>query len=238
MNPSRTMMAVLILALAPLLRAQTSSLYLDESASQPPPPPVSGNTPPERLSPAIARTSLAAVRLPEPHRFAIHDLITIVIRESTESDSKSNLNTKKEENINGEISAFPNLNLSDLLQFKLKGGDLTNGPKVNITGSKDFKGDGEAKRSDTFTSRVTGQIIDVKPNGTLVIEARKFIQTDKETLEMVLTGTCRKEDVAADNTVLSTQLYDLHLSKNHKGEIKSGTNKGWLTKLFEGIFAF
>jgi flagellar L-ring protein precursor FlgH len=240
MRISRTNIALILLALAPSLRAQSSSLYVDDTGVQPPPPltMVAGQAPPDRLSPAIARMSLAAVRLPEQHKFALQDLITIVIRESTESDSSSNLDTKKESNYDAAITSFPNLNLGELLQGQLNGSTLTNPPKVAINSKKDFKADGEAKRSDTFTSRVTARIIDVKPNGTLVLESRKFIKTDDESLELILTGTCRKEDVTIDNTVLSTQIYDLHLIKNHTGELRKGTKKGWLTKLFDGIVGF
>ena len=63
--------------------------------------------------------------------------------------------------------------------------------------TQDYKSQGDASRKDTFTSRVTAQVLDVKPNGTLVLEARKFIRIDTETLNIVLTGTCRKDDIAS-----------------------------------------
>ena len=62
--------------------------------------------------------------------------------------------------------------------------------------------------------------------------------SDQETLELVLTGTCRKEDVRSDNTVLSTQLYDLHLVKKHTGDVRRATRKGLLGRILETIFSF
>jgi hypothetical protein len=101
-----------------------------------------------------------------------------------------------------------------------------------------FEGEGEYRRTDTFSGRIQSRVIDVKPNGTLVLEARKYIQNDDETLEMVLTGLCRAEDVTAANTILSTQLYDLRLVKEHTGELRRSTRKGILTRVFETIFNF
>jgi hypothetical protein len=38
--------------------------------------------------------------------------------------------------------------------------------------------------------------------------------------------------------VLSTELYDLHLDKQHKGELKKTTKKGFITNFFDALFGF
>jgi len=220
--------------------AQSSSLYIVQDNSAPADSIANSTTDASyALSPAVSRVSLAAVRLPEPRAFSIHDLITIIVRESTTSDSESSLDTEKKTKLTGKISAFPNLQLRDLLNFQLRPSDMDEGqPAVDIISSTKFEGDGEYERKDTFITRITARIIDIKPNGTLVLEARKFIQSDKESLSMLLTGTCRKQDVTVDNTILSTQIYDLNLVKNHQGELRSASKKGVLTKFFEILFNF
>ena len=217
--------------------AQSSSLYVTETPAQ---RPVRRDPaePVDPLSPAIARASLAAVPMPEPRQYAVHDLVTIVVRESTESDSSSKLDVTKDSKFNGEVKAFPHLHMDELLKGFIQGGDLTDGPKIDAKMKKDFQGDGEAKRSDSFTDRITARIIDIKPNGTMVLEARKHTKTDDESLDMVLTGTCRKQDVTISNTILSTQLYDLHLDKAHGGELRKSTKKGWITKTLDTVFGF
>lgn len=93
-------------------------------------------------------------------------------------------------------------------------------------------------RTDTLTARITGEVVDVKPNGTLVVQARKSIRTDEEEQQFVMTGICRAEDVAADNTVLSNQMYDLQLQKNHKGTVRSATKRGLLGQLLDFVNPF
>lgn len=218
--------------------AQTSSLYLDpEAAPQKRYATINGIA--DRLSPHISQTSIAAVRLPAPRQFGIHDLITIIVRESIENESESDIETEKSATVQGTIPAFPNLQLRDLLNLQLGQSSMDDGqPSVNINLSNDYEGSGEYERKDTFTTRITSRIIDIKPNGTLVLEARKFIQSDEETINVILTGTCRKEDIAGDNTVLSTQIYDLNLVKQHTGELRKATKKGLITKFFETLFNF
>lgn len=226
--------AIPMLAHGEPVRSQSSSLYVQRVEDVAAPRPAHRAQPAdplrERLAPAIAMSSLAAVRVPEPRKYAVHDLVTIIVREATENDSKAKLETDKESKLEGEVSDWPDaLNVFDLSAKK---------PKVGVDFKKNFEGDGTFKRSDTFTTRITAKIIDVKPNGLLVLEARRDMRTDKESVAMILTGTCRPQDVAGDNTVQSTVLSDLRLIKEHDGELRNATKKGILTQVLEGLFAF
>ncbi len=215
--------------------AQSSSLYVEADSTSI----LNRSNLENRLSPEIARVSLVAAALPEPREFSVHDLITIIVRESIEADASSSISTEKETTISGQLTQFPDLRPEKLLQLKLDRGDLAgNEPAVDVTYTGEFEGDGDYQRSDSFTTRMTARIVDIKPNGTLVLEARKRIQSDEESVTILLTGTCRKDDISASNTVLSTQIYDLQLVKEHKGELRRATKKGLLTKVFETIFNF
>ena len=239
MNRNRTTAIAMFMVLSGGLAAkgQSSSLYLDESSIPLNLHQNSGMI--DRLSPHVAKVSIVAVRAPEPRLFAVHDLITVIVRESIKNESEGELETEKEVTLTGSIPAFPNLNLSDLANLQLEPSLYEKGvPRLDISLNKDFEGEGSYERKDTFTTRLTARIIDIKPNGTLVLEARKLIQSDEEILNIVLTGTCRKEDVTVDNTVLSTQIYDLKLIKEHEGEIRKATKKGLITKFFDVLFNF
>lgn len=232
----RLLTTTLLLIMTSMVFAQSSSLYVEQP--QPVTPTLSANGRPNRLAPPIGRDSFTAVSMPTPRKYAVHDLITIIVREATETDIEAELETDKSTDIQGSITAMPRLNITDLLNLQLRDNVISDPPTVNVTFDKGFKGDGEYNRKDTFTSRITAKIIDVKPNGTLILEARKFIKSDKESLEMVLTGTCRKDDVTIANTVLSTQMADLQITKKHGGEIRRATKKGILTRVLEIIFNF
>lgn len=239
MLPTMAMLGVMTLT-GQAAFGQSSSLFVQEG-DQPPvqrPRASDGKEPVAYMSQSIARTSLTAVRMPEPRVVALHDLVTIIVREATEADSSSSLDTSREFDQSAELTDIPRLRLMNEIVGLFSATDLVDDPKLGVKADREFKGEGDYARKDTFTTRITGRVIDVKPNGTIVLEARKYIKSDKETLEMVLTGTARVRDIAVDNTILSTQLYDLHLEKSHKGEIKKAAKKGILTKVFETIFDF
>ena len=217
---------------------QSSSLYVQDTVPQAAPQ-VMADGSPARLSPAIAAVSMAAVRRPEPRAFAVHDLITVIIRESVANDSTASLEASRESSYDGEIANFPALDVWRLLQMQLRPSSMSDGtPKLGVEFEREFEGEGSFRRQDTYTSRVTARVIDIRPNGTLVLEARRYIKTDAEAVRITLTGTARKEDVTANNTLLSTQIYDLHLVPEHERELRKSTKKGILTKFFDALFDF
>lgn len=230
--------AMLSLAICSLSFGISSSLYLTQPETVAAPiRNARGQISP--LAPAIAQTSFTAVPIPKPRKFAVDDLVTIIIQESQQTQFNATLDTQKKNDVQGAITDFPNLQLSKLLQFQLSPSSMSNGPvKLGVTYDGKFNSNGDYKRQSSMTGRITARVIDVKPNGTLVLEARKFLKSDSESLEMVLTGTCRAQDVTADNTVLSTQLYDLNLTKKHEGALRSATQKGILSKLLDLLFNF
>lgn len=221
---------VFSLGLAAAAMGQSSSLYLIEDNT---PAPIVGE--PSPLSPAIAANSFYAVDIPEPRQYAENDLITVIIRESFKTDLKASLETQKDMKIDGEVTNF--IDLDKLLEGIIQPEVFSNGnPGVGADFKKDWDGEGDYSRSESMTGRMTARIIDVKPNGTLVIEARQTMIHDKEELTIVLTGTCRAADITVDNTILSTELYDLHLDKQHKGELRKSTKKGFITRFFDALF--
>ncbi len=215
--------------------AQSSSLLLSEPREL---QRVNG----QRVNQSLQAASFTAVSPLPPRQFALHDLVTIVVRESASASSEATLETEKDLSVEGEITDLPRFDLTELLQLRLQNtqfeGNEGEPIKLGIGYNNSFEGDGEYERKDEMIFRITARVVDVKPNGTLALEARKFIRNDDEQLTITLTGYCRAEDVAADNTVLSTQMFDLRVTKAHSGELRNASKKGILSKIIDFVFNF
>lgn len=186
---------------------------------------------------ALRQASQFAVAPPQPRKFARHDLIQIIVHESTNSRSSQSVETEKEWELAGGINQWPAFTLPDLLQLQLRGS--TGVPvKLDLEAGKEFEGEGEYERRDDFTGRLTAEVVEVLPNGNLVLEARTRIQTDEEISTMKVTGVCRTQDVTIVNTVFSNQLHDLAIEKMHTGELRNSTEKGIIAKVLDALFAF
>lgn len=189
------------------------------------------------VNPYMQQASYLAVPIPEPREWRKHDLVTIIVRQTATGTAEGELETNKEISVSGEASAF--IDLGELLEARVQPAPLAAGaPRVEVGFGNEFQGDGEYERTDTIVTRLTAQVIDVKPNGTLALEARMHMANDDEQLTVTVTGYCRAEDVTPDNTILSTQLHDLRVVKKHEGEIRDAGKKGVLTKAMEFLFNF
>lgn len=184
-----------------------------------------------------AEVSFIAVPPPEPKTVKKHDLVTIIVREQSEFSASGTTDLKKQAAINAQLEQFIRFQLGKG-GVKVTGDALSSPLAIKAGADANFKGEGSVDRSDSFTARVQAEIVDVKPNGTLVLQGSKTIKNDDEEQKFIVTGTCRAEDLTPDNTVLSTQLLDLNLEKQTKGPIRSANKKGWLPKLLDALNPF
>ncbi|HZK80176.1 MAG TPA: flagellar basal body L-ring protein FlgH [Humisphaera sp.] len=190
----------------------------------------------EPVKATAVQYSYISVPEKEPKVLKKHDLVQVIIKEESAASSKAQNDLQKNVELQAEIVQMLQLHLG---KGEIKGLPTpTNPPGVDLTGLRTFHGQGEMDRSDTLNARITAEILDVKPNGTLVLQARKRIKTDDEDQQFILTGSCRAEDIGTDNTLLSTQLFDLTIQKNSKGDVRQSTERGYLPKLLDFINPF
>ena len=240
MNAIKLFYAFLIFSISGIVFAQSSSLYITDQKVQREPVPYKrdGSGIERKLSLAIARASIGAVRKPEVKQFVKHDLIQVLIQESISSDMSSTTDTGKEYSIEGELADIPKIQLAKLIEMQLDPKGNSNPVKLGLDYTNEFKGDGSLKRKQTIRTSIQARVIDVKPNSTLVLQARKRNEVDGEAVVISLTGTCRVEDITSNNTILSNQLFDLELTETHTGELAKANKKGLLSKIVDFFFPF
>jgi flagellar L-ring protein precursor FlgH len=181
----------------------------------------------------MENVSFFAVPEPEPRTLKKHDLVTIIVREESQMKAEGSTDLKKEMDFDAKLEQF--------IKFEngLKGGAISDPvPEIKMSGDRNFKGEATVDRTDSLIFRITAEVVDVKPNGTLVLQARQTIKADDEEQTFTLSGVCRAEDVTPDNTVLSTQMFDKDLTKTHKGAVRDTTKRGWIPKLLDVLNPF
>ena len=182
-----------------------------------------------RSNPTLERHSLIAVKVQPPKEFQVHDLITVIVRQQAKYESDGSLNSKKEADIESKLDAFINFIDGGLGAATFRRGE----PNIKFELETEVKNKAKKDREDRFITRITAEIIDVKPNGNLLVEARARQVFEDEITCMMLTGICRNVDDTPDNTVLSTQLADLNLKVKNHGAVRDGSSRGWLLKLLD-----
>jgi flagellar L-ring protein precursor FlgH len=231
MNTSRVQRVVG--AAAALLAVNTSaqSLYTPGAIGVP----VNQRGEPEPAASLIGY-SMLVITPPPPREIQRHDLVTIIVNQTSQALREQTLETEKEYDAEVRLAQF--LQLNRLLEMRLDPGDLVTDDLLDLTSRNEFTGEGTYERRDRLTTRVQAEVIDVKPNGNLVLEARTRMQTDEEVQEFVLSGVCRTDDVTQQNTVQSTQLHNLSIVVRNEGAVRKSAKKGFIPRALEAIFAF
>ncbi len=235
--------AVVLVGQAHDVFAQSSSLLVSggeqkQNADNTAAPKADARTQQKDPAADIHAMSLITIRPQIPRKWLLHDLVHIVIRETSTVKSSQEVATERDFSVKGEIKSFPQITLNDLADMVLKSSENANPAKVDVNGEKEFTGKGDYKRTDDFAARVTAEIIEIRPNGLLVLEARTRIQTDDEVSTILMSGTCDPDDVSKSGSVLSNDLFDLNIVKLHEGEVKKSTEKGLIARVLDTLFSF
>jgi flagellar L-ring protein precursor FlgH len=182
----------------------------------------------------------------------VGDIVTIVVQETATLSNSARLKTDKDSKagVEGVASNLINSFLNNLNPTKVFSKQIAeNQPKnVNLTipslpslpvsGANEYTGGGEIKNTQTIATRAAVQIIDVLPNGNLVIEGIRQISFSKERQFASLRGIIRPYDIQPDNTVISSNVADARIDIVAEGVLTDAQKKGWLLRLNDKLNPF
>ncbi len=155
----------------------------------------------------------------------IGDAITVVLQENTSSSDINNAMIMKNDTNTGTVGV-------NLGGFKPFGANFA----ANTNAQRNFMGNAVAGQSNTLTGNVTVNVIDVLPNGILVVRGEKWVHLSHGSEIIRVAGDVRPEDINPDNTVLSTRLADARVTYTARGELEDSSEKGWFSKLISSIY--
>ena len=107
---------------------------------------------------------------------------------------------------------------------------------VGAAASTKFKGAGTTSRSSDLTAIVTARVVEVLPNGDLVLEGAREIDINGDRQLAVLTGVLRTADIDPDNVASSTSVGQLRIRYFGRGLMKDNLQPGWLIRALNKIF--
>lgn len=187
------------------------------------------------LSPVGAdEARLAATMYSIQRATARGDLIRVIVSEETSASKNHSQNTSREFAASAAEGKIGNAKSDQVLPKAL---NLTL-PSYSLSASSEFAGDGSTATSETLTTSLAAQVVDVLPNGILVIHGERLVTRGKEEMRMILTGIVRRRDVTAENTVYSSQIADARIRYVSSGEVTRNSSPGWLARLFQAVNPF
>jgi len=154
------------------------------------------------------------------------DILTIIVAESAVAQSSQNKSSNRESSLEDAVSRF---------LFPKLGAHKGEMPGLSTAGKASNSGGGDVSNSQTLSSRAAVTVTDVLPNGNLVIEGVRVVSFSGETQYVVLRGIVRRDDIARDNSVISTNIADARVEFHSEGSLTDAQKRGWLARIYERL---
>ena len=157
----------------------------------------------------------------------VGDIITINITEKT---AASKISQNKAERTHTVDTSLPSIVGLPFKTFQ--------GMGVEANNSNKFDGKGQNTSTNDFTSTLAVTVIEVLPNGNLLVSGEKQIGL-KEGEEFIrFSGIVNPNTISGANTVSSTQVADARIEYKANGFIDSAQVMGWLGRFFLSFLPF
>jgi flagellar L-ring protein precursor FlgH len=170
---------------------------------------------------------------PPPAQIKVHDILTVEVDEKAEVIVNSRFNRQR----NGTYK----VQLKDFVKF-VAGPKLANaaGDQPAVEGSLQnrLQTIGQGTDMEGITYKIAATVVDVLPNGTIVLEARKSVRSNQDFFEYRLTGRIDKAKIKPDRTVRTENIAELKIERIQRGKIFDSTKVNWGTRILDTITPF
>ncbi len=152
-------------------------------------------------------------------RKALHvgDILTVQVFEQSSATTSTDTSTQRTNALGAGLS--------------ITAGGIQRGGSISQSGS--FDGGGTTQRANKLLVTLSVSVREIAPNGDLVLHGEQSLTVNKEQHKVALDGRVRPQDVASDNTVLSTRLADAHIEYLGDGDLSDRQTRAWWRHLLD-----
>ncbi|MBS0208786.1 MAG: flagellar basal body L-ring protein FlgH [Planctomycetes bacterium] len=198
--------------------AQSSSLY---------------GAPEARAPLSLEGNSWTYLKVDAPREMQLNDIITVIVSENSQVLAEGAVQRRAQNNADLNLQNWIGLD-----GFGIFGTTPANDPRVRGQVNSQYRTTMSMDTKESVKFTIAARVVDVRPNGTLVIEAHDRYQSNHEVWEQSLSGIIRREDILPNNTVMSEDINELSIYKREKGHVRDAYRRGWLLKILDQVKPF
>lgn len=156
-----------------------------------------------------------------PRARQVGDIVTINIVERVTAKQESTSSIDKTGTVSGSVSAFPFLQAGTLAKLNANG-----------TSNNSFDGKGSTESSNTFSGNITASVIEVLPNGHLIVAGEKQIGVNHNVDVLRFSGQIDPITILPGNVVSSASVANVRVEQRGRGAQAESQGIGWLARFF------
>jgi flagellar L-ring protein precursor FlgH len=164
----------------------------------------------------------------ESHRARmVGDIITIQISETVSAKQETTSSVEKKGNVDSSITAVPIANVTQLAKLGAEG-----------SSNNKFDGKGSSEASGNFSGSITTTVVEVLPNGHLIVSGEKQIGVAKNVDVLRFSGQIDPYTIQPGNFVRSNQVANVRVEQMGRGQQHDAQGIGWLARFFLNVSPF
>ena len=161
----------------------------------------------------------------EDHRARlVGDTITVQIVEKVAASQSSTSSIDKSGKVSGGITALPFFSPNSFNRASASG-----------SSSNSFEGKGSTESANTFSGTITATVLEVLPNGHLVVSGEKQIGVNDHVDVLRFSGQVDPRSILPGNVVPSAQIANVRIQQRGRGAQADAQAIGWLARFFLSV---
>lgn len=205
---------------ASVATAQDSSLLLEPVQSQ------------QRQALTMENGSFMFRELPADHRpreVQLHDTLTVIVDYRTRMISEGDAEQRKNSFINQALTSWIAFDGKSIRLAPQRSGD----PRIAGINNSQYRAESDLELRDAMSFKIAAEVIDIRPNGNLYIEANWNVENNEENWKIFLNGEVSRESIQPDRTVTTDSIVNLNIKKKEVGMVRDGYERGWFAKFYD-----
>ena len=164
----------------------------------------------------------------------IGDTLTVVIIEQTSASKAATTATGRSGSVTAGVPNFLGMetNMTGIKNWM----DMSK--LISASTDSKYNSSKSTTRKDNLTATITARVIDVLPNGNLLIEGKRNVKVNNEDQVILLEGTVRPRDISPENLINSAQVADARITYSGNGVISDRQRPGWLMNIVDFVWPF
>ncbi|MFA6282811.1 MAG: flagellar basal body L-ring protein FlgH [Desulfurivibrionaceae bacterium] len=165
----------------------------------------------------------------------VGDIVLVRIVETSKGNKEANTKTERTSAVTGGVSSMFGLETWLADKNHRFSPSLT---ELQARLTNDFEGKAKTDRKSNVTATISARVIDITTDGNLNIRGYQEVKVNDETQHIILSGIIRPQDVAQDNSVLSTHVADARIEYSGQGVLGDKQRPGWLARALDSVWPF
>lgn len=166
---------------------------------------------------------------------AIGDILTVQVAINDQAELNNSTTRNRQASEDADVTQLLGLQgrLASFLPDEVDPASL-----ISLGNTSSHAGNGTVDREEVIQMEIAALVVDILPNGNLVIAGRQEVRVNYEVRELLISGVVRPQDITSQNTVQHSQIAEARIAYGGRGQLTDVQQPRYGQQLLDIVFPF